>query len=827
MILYAFGKWGSIKGVHVQKDYSQLTLLFQNIMKEVQVEPEFRNTGFRFYKDSIHITYEEVMEAALLIVAEQAQEEAALELMEEDSEGGLGLWHKIIWQLETNQFIMKKTNDETSTRIGHNFYRVNYICPECQNKLHMTLYPEGKGELIETEEAKVLLARAYTCYNCNSFYTPRPNRLLQEGIVYSMKFDDDRVAYEDYLEHLGRNGSKETSYRFNEYETNPSKNEAEHPSKEQNTEQEWADEVENEEQTVLNEHIENEAAMAQEAKDTAAADAPKKLDKSNKQRFVSGRNSTPTEADAVNKNLAPVGKISSGKDNDTERLQKNLSKRVAYAATMKPTFISGNGKKRKSLIPIEYGSDNKQISRHLDTRKKYDVKMKDIITMDAKELKQLKKQIMKEDELSEADIRDYVRKIDCAAKQIADEDANEIWEGDIGSGRQVMRRQQGRSSKKESILTSEPNVINREQSQKKITAESKPSQTDEVLTGSTYQTTTQPPITGRNQRGNEEWEPSQPQMTQENSTSPQFLNEEEENDEIKRLIRETDYRDRDSLYGLWEKLKSSLFHSHNVSPHLEEIENKLKIMDEAEIAHLCPNPEEVSFEEGLEAYKAIADGLFLPELKQNALELLRKRLLGLKTEENSLLVKKLKKELEAKMKDLSRIYFYEAAEVQRQSEGKPAHETLLMNHALVSYAVSRNEFELPLLVCDSTRQGNGGKGFILTPDHIFYKEILDSGRIQITDIEDVEFNNGRFKKNIFLKLANDVREKLPNGVSPRERAAFAVSLHEFIEYLKEKPESRNLQYLVKEKHEVICCYRCGYTYKGGNICPQCGSKSNQ
>ena len=32
--------------------------------------------------------------------------------------------------------------------------------------------------------------------------------------------------------------------------------------------------------------------------------------------------------------------------------------------------------------------------------------------------------------------------------------------------------------------------------------------------------------------------------------------------------------------------------------------------------------------------------------------------------------------------------------------------------------------------------------------------------------------------------------------------------------------------LAKEKHDVICCFRCGYVYKGLKECPKCGYKQN-
>ena len=69
--------------------------------------------------------------------------------------------------------------------------------------------------------------------------------------------------------------------------------------------------------------------------------------------------------------------------------------------------------------------------------------------------------------------------------------------------------------------------------------------------------------------------------------------------------------------------------------------------------------------------------------------------------------------------------------------------------------------------------------------------------------------------------------RLPYAVDKKELPAWGSCLKDFISYLQEKPDSRNLTYLASEKHETICCFRCGYTYKGGNVCPKCGYKMNR
>lgn len=102
-------------------------------------------------------------------------------------------------------------------RLGHNFYKVGYLCPSCKENLHMVVYPTGREFKIETEEGAVLLARAATCDKCNSFYTPRPRPLFAEGEIYSLKFGADERAYDDYLELLGRDGERVSNSNCNEF----------------------------------------------------------------------------------------------------------------------------------------------------------------------------------------------------------------------------------------------------------------------------------------------------------------------------------------------------------------------------------------------------------------------------------------------------------------------------------------------------------------------------------------------------------------------------------------------------------------------------------
>lgn len=211
MVLYAFGKWGHIKGLRVDKDYVQLNRLFAQILGEFQVESQYGPEHFRFYKNKIRLTYEDVIEAVLSDEPEEV-------LLPEEEEPQ-GLWHKLVWKKAASSFLMRDTTlaERRRNRIGNNFYLAGYLCPKCGSQLYMAVYPEGREFQIETEEGAVRIARVYSCKKCCCMYTPRPKRLLVDGDVYKMDFERDEAAYEDYQELLGHTAGRNVNTKYNEY----------------------------------------------------------------------------------------------------------------------------------------------------------------------------------------------------------------------------------------------------------------------------------------------------------------------------------------------------------------------------------------------------------------------------------------------------------------------------------------------------------------------------------------------------------------------------------------------------------------------------------
>ena len=260
-------------------------------------------------------------------------------------------------------------------------------------------------------------------------------------------------------------------------------------------------------------------------------------------------------------------------------------------------------------------------------------------------------------------------------------------------------------------------------------------------------------------------------------------------------------------------------------PYFEQIENKIRQMDENEIAEITGDPVHMSFEEGMDAYQKIADGPYLPDLKDNALELLSRRLSKIKTDECEQLVNKLKNELkEAGIAENQKHYFYPARKVLLK-QATP-QETEVIDYAMASYAAGNGLFEYPIFVVDTSRNNSGKEGIILTPEHLYYSTLMTSYRIDVSSVLEISASTGLLNRGVYVTEKNGKKTKIPYAVDNKQLTAYAGVLNEFIHYLQEKPDSRNISYLAKEKHDTICCFRCGYVYKGGNVCPKCGFKNN-
>ncbi len=815
MTLYAFGKWGTIKGLKVDQDYNQLNSLFQAILKDIRIKPGYRDDYFRFYKDDIQMTYEEVVEAAVEEGKRKAQEARE---EEQQPEEGLGLWHKICWQPEQCQFAQSELSayEKQASRLGNNFYRTGLCCAKCSEKMYMAVYPEGEELLVETEEGKVYLARSYTCSECNVFYTPRPGKLLKEGDVYKLEFGSDRAAYEDYQKLLGENARRTTNYHFNEFEWERGR------TREPETIEEACADLEDmteEELLELDGKLQEGFYPPEKAKpyQRRIRDLLQRMQKNNArekdgstssgQENISRQNGTDTGTRGNRR-----GSVT-GSGNTSQYGTGNGQAFVgSRSAQISDSLGNGTARGNGSTAARHQASDGAED----EVYEKYQARMKVLDRMSLRQLGELRHQIQSEKALAHDQKKDFNSQIDEALSRREEEQVLQKVKDCQGKPYHVISRIESEVAKSQVSEAAKAEALAQIGEIKRVRGQQEAEQLIHAMpanmTRSQYHTFRQKLA----QYQDADLSSYEEQLEEKGRQAQQA--------ELDAMMRRLGKSDRKGLLNMLQQLREG-FSGKDAAAVQKQVEERIRKLDEAAIDKICPNILTMTFDEAAEAYEKIEGGPFLPELKTNTLEMIDKRLTKIKMDECALLVDKLREDLKGRIKDMGRLHFYEVRKVMRGDWEE--QEARLAAKALNTYAADRSRYEYPILICDSSAKKNGKEGFLLTPDHIFYNSTFNSEKIPIRGLLGIEGNTGLLNRGLYLKRGNGVKTKIPGGIPAKELDVFAKILEGFVSYLQEKPESRSITYLAKETHEVKCCYRCGYTYRGGNVCPKCGNQANQ
>lgn len=815
MTLYAFGKWGTIKGLKVDQDYNQLNSLFQAILKDIRIKPGYRDDYFRFYKDDIQMTYEEVVEAAVEEGKRKAQEARE---EEQQPEEGLGLWHKICWQPEQCQFAQSELSayEKQASRLGNNFYRTGLCCAKCSEKMYMAVYPEGEELLVETEEGKVYLARSYTCSECNVFYTPRPGKLLKEGDVYKLEFGSDRAAYEDYQKLLGENARRTTNYHFNEFEWERGR------TREPETIEEACADLEDmteEELLELDGKLQEGFYPPEKAKpyQKRIRDLLHGMQKNNArekdgstssgQENISRQNGTDTGTRGNRR-----GSVT-GSGNTSQYGTGNGQAFVgSRSAQISDSLGNGTARGNGSTAARHQASDGAED----EVYEKYQARMKVLDRMSLRQLGELRHQIQSEKALAHDQKKDFNSQIDEALSRREEEQVLQKVKDCQGKPYHVISRIESEVAKSQVSEAAKAEALAQIGEIKRVRGQQEAEQLIHAMpanmTRSQYHTFRQKLA----QYQDADLSSYEEQLEEKGRQAQQA--------ELDAMMRRLGKSDRKGLLNMLQQLREG-FSGKDAAAVQKQVEERIRKLDEAAIDKICPNILTMTFDEAAEAYEKIEGGPFLPELKTNTLEMIDKRLTKIKMDECALLVDKLREDLKGRIKDMGRLHFYEVRKVMRGDWEE--QEARLAAKALNTYAADRSRYEYPIMICDSSAKKNGKEGFLLTPDHIFYNSTFNSEKIPIRGLLGIEGNTGLLNRGLYLKRGNGVKTKIPGGIPAKELDVFAKILEGFVSYLQEKPESRSITYLAKETHEVKCCYRCGYTYRGGNVCPKCGNQANQ
>ncbi len=847
MTLYAFGKWGVIKGLKVDKDYSQLNTLFYAILKDMKIIPGFRDDNFRFYKDNIQMTYEEVVQAAIEEGKRAPEEVKEGKEEKEPEEKGLGLWHNIRWGMERASFSKGEIQayERKASRLGNNFYISAYKCPGCGRKLYMAVYPEGREFLIDTEEGKVYLARSYTCDNCNLFYTPTPGKLLREGESYVMKFGGDRDAYEDYQELLGRTAERTSNCNFNEFESERGK----HPMPSVEEACDNLEEKSEEELHGLEEQIEDGFFPLMKAepyleriKGLLQAKEEEKKNKKKPKKKAEGSDKGAEEPEGLTQDTPAAepssphqegrkkgvfGKIHAkgknngslaedGKDISGAGKAIKLPEKEKELPGKKVKDIGQEGAKAIEEMEEDLDAEVPESGGSMSIKEKYDARMRKLNRMSLWQLRRLREQIQSDDRIDWVDKEKYEKLMRQAVYQKGEQEVRQKAEYCMNKPYGAVKRVMEEISQIECPELVKKGVLETLQEVKRKRGQEEASQLIAQM----------PENMSRNQ-----YQTFRERLNQYDGEDISVYNEVlegkrrlAERREITGMLKRAERSDRKGLMRILQQLREDGFSAEQAEPAIRQIEGKVRAIDEKVIEKICPNIALMTFDEAAQAYEKIEGGAFLPEIKTNTLEMIDKRLTKLKMDECGLLVEKLRESLSGKINEPERVHYYEVRRIMR-GDWLP-REAELVARALNTYATDRERYEFPIIVCDSSGRKNGKEGFILTPDHIFYNTLFSSEKIPVRSVEGLEGNTGLLSKGIYIKHRNGKRTKIPGVVPTKELKVFAEILEEFIAYLQEKPESRSIAYLSKEKHEVKCCYRCGFTYREGNVCPKCGNQAN-
>lgn len=291
--------------------------------------------------------------------------------------------------------------------------------------------------------------------------------------------------------------------------------------------------------------------------------------------------------------------------------------------------------------------------------------------------------------------------------------------------------------------------------------------------------------------------------------------------EISNMLKQSQKKDRRDYTNLLRRIEEQNFAKENAAPYIEQILNWIEELDTARLNKLVSNVGSMDLETAASIYEMISRESFLPKPRADTLTIVSRRLEEICMGECRILVNRLRESMPGAIRDNPRHYFYPAEKI-LQKKVRP-EETRLIDAAVSTYAKRKGIFEYPLLMVDTSREGNGRDGMLLTPEHIFYSTRLSGYRIPIAAVRSVYVTAGLLNhKAIIAEEAGGVRHKLPYAVNAEEMRDWAEILEQFVRYLQERPVYEKLTCEYLEEQGTVSCTRCGCVFSEGDVCPECG-----
>ncbi len=291
--------------------------------------------------------------------------------------------------------------------------------------------------------------------------------------------------------------------------------------------------------------------------------------------------------------------------------------------------------------------------------------------------------------------------------------------------------------------------------------------------------------------------------------------------EISNMLMNSPKKTRRDYMKLLRRIEEQGFAKENAAPYIERILDWVSELDTARLKELLAGVQSMDFDAAALAYETIRTESFLPGLRESALSAVSRRLEEIRLAECRQLVQALRKNMEGVIKENPRHHFYPAADI--LSKTAVPEDTRLIDNAVSAYAEHRGRFEYPLFMADTSKEGNGRDGMLLTPEHLFYSSRMNGYRIDVSAVKSVYISSGLLNhRALTAEEENGVRHKLPYAVEPDEMKNWAKVLDLYIRFLKKRAVSGRLSSESAQEQEEMSCRRCGCVYQEKGACPECG-----
>ncbi len=295
--------------------------------------------------------------------------------------------------------------------------------------------------------------------------------------------------------------------------------------------------------------------------------------------------------------------------------------------------------------------------------------------------------------------------------------------------------------------------------------------------------------------------------------------------EISNMLMQSPRKSRKDYVELLRRIEEQNFARENAAPYFEQILDRMEEYDKERLNKLLSKAGVMDFETAASIYEMISQESFLPKLRTGALAVISKRLEEISLSECRIYVNILRKSMDGVIQENPKHHFYPAEKLLQKTI--IPEEKRLFDNAVAAYAEKKGLFEYPIFLADTSKEGSGRDGMLLTSEHLFYSTRLSGYRISLPLIRSVRVSLGLLnRKSLVVEEADGTRHKIPYVVENEILQEWADILGQLIRQLQERPVCEKLTYDALEAQNKNSCSRCGCVYEDGNVCPECGLKAD-